>query len=182
MRSFPVPVLAHLLLAVCAGAQDLSIELDGDNILGNGPDTLIVSPFSSVPIDVHVTGLSVIVISANFTLSHSGPATWNPYSHATGWTTQPDQHYGGNDWLIQATDFAFQGLYPPFLHGTAHYTFDGPVGLVTVSIVEPTGWLGSQFITNYFVNNIGLTFGIDSEDPPTATEESSWGAVKQLFR
>ncbi len=177
MRSLLVLIPALLLYATAANAQ-YSIELDGDGVLGNGPDYVFALAANAVSVDAYVTGQASQVYSANFTLRHLGPGTWNSYTHATGWTTTPDQNQGGNDWLVQATDFGFLGLVPPFLHGTAHYTFDGPFGIVAVSIEQPNGWFDSSFTTGPFGNNTGLIFG----HIVFSTEESSWGAVKELFR
>lgn len=168
---------ALLMFAGVASAQ-YSVELDQNATLGDGPDFAAAVPAGAVAIDAWITGQASFVYSGNFTLSHAGPATWNPYTHATGWTTTPDQNQGGNDWLVQATDFGFGGLVPPFLHGTANYTYDGPVGIVTVSVVQPNGWFDSSFTSGPFTNNTGASFGIGV----TATEETSWGAVKDLFR
>ncbi|NNE08370.1 MAG: hypothetical protein HKN20_07385 [Gemmatimonadetes bacterium] len=171
---------ALLMFAGMASAQ-YSVELDLDATLGNGPDFAAAVPAGAVAIDAWITGpgSGANCISANFTLSHVGPATYNVgYAHATGWTASPDQNQGGNDWLIQATDFSFAGAIPPFLHGTASYTYDGPVGIATVSIVQPNGWSDLNFATGPFTGSTGASFGIGL----TATEETSWGAVKDLFR
>ncbi len=169
-----------ILFSTGAGAQ-YSIEMDGDGILGNGPDFVTTAPGDTVFIDFYVAGQASAVYSANFTIKWSGPAWWNGYTHATDWTTP-----GVTDmpqWpLIQATDYTLTGLIPPFLHGTARYTYIGPVNDVTVSIITPNGWFDSSYTSGVFTNNTGLTFGIGIEDPPTSTEESSWSDVKQLFR
>ncbi len=179
MKSILALSIATILPSTAVSAQ-YSIEMDGDGILGNGPDYVAAAPSSTVPIDVYVTGQASAVYSANFTIHWIGPGSWIPYAHATGWTTSPDQ---GTWWpLIQATDFTFTGLVPPFLHGTARFTYDGPVNLVTVSIIAPNGWFDSSYTSGVFTNNTGITFGIGIDDPPTATEESSWSDIKEMFR
>lgn len=172
-------MIVLFLSAGYAVSGDFHLELDGTGVLGDGPDFVLVLP-GPVSVDAWVTGGGGLhAFSANFTLSHAGPATWNPYSHATGWTTTPDFNLGGNDWLVQATDFSFvAGLVPPFLHGTVNYTYNGPNGVVAVSVVQPNGVLDSSFNSGPFTGNVHLTFG----DLGNATEKSSWGEVKELFR
>ncbi len=172
-------VSMSILLAGLAFGQ--GVELDTDGALGTGPDTLAASSGEAVLIDAWVSHpANGPIFSANFTLSHDGPASWNPYSHATGWTTEPDLMFGPNEWLVQATDFEFVGLVPPFLHGTASYDYDGPSGFVTVTIVQPNGCFTSNFTDCIFQNNVGTVFGHPEETTPI--EISNWGAVKELFR
>lgn len=172
---------ALLMFAGVASAQ-YNVELDLDATLGNGPDFLATAP-GPVAVDVWITGgAGLNVLSANLTLSHTGPGSWVGYAYdaATGGVggTPPADQGGGTAWLVQWTDFNFVGLLPPFIHGVASYNYNGPTGLVNVTVIQPQGWFDGAFLSGPFTGNTDASFGT----VVTATEETSWGAVKDLFR
>ncbi len=176
-------VLVSALFPGFAAAQ-LSVELDLDGVVGNGPDVNCADVSDYINVDIWITGTPLSLLSASVSIcNNDGSLEFQGYQDAIGspWTITPPQF--GPCLVIQATDFTFSAPKTvPFLYGTAtyHAAADGTLGELTVDD-NNSGWFSANGGgTGFFTNNIGVLFLIGGCD--TATEESSWGAVKGLFR
>ncbi len=168
------------LFAGIALAQP-TIELDLDNVLGNGPDVAVAIVSDYITVDVWVVGSAPSnLISANVTLCNlDGSLEFQGYAYAVAWTNTAPQ-VNPPCVLLQSTDFAFVGLAIPFLHGTAtyHAAVDNSLDDLTID-GNQSGWFSYYGGTGLFnTGNVGGSVQIGG----SATEESSWGAVKGLFR
>ncbi len=173
-----LPALLALTLSFeAAGAAGPYIELDLDGTLGNGPDHQIAQIGDTIQVDAwvmpavpltgyHAVGFVIRGINASL-LS---------YAYKLLWTNQPIEDLGDGGWYVLSVTFDFVVYLPPLLHGSARFLYHGP-GPGRVVISEPTFWFSYDFETGLFTNNIPARFG-----PTTATEESSWSLVKELFR
>ena len=168
------------LCAIFAGfVAAQTIELDLDAVQGNGPDVVPAAVSDYINVDVWIMGNGGL-FSANFTLCNlEGDLEFQGYAPANPWTntapvvTPPCA-------LMQATDFSFGSpLALPFLHGTAtyHAVVDHSFGNLTIDLAQ-SGFFTTMGASGSFSGFVGASVQIGS----AATEQTNWGAVKDLFR
>ncbi len=168
------------LCAIFAGfVAAQTIELDLDGTPGNGPDVVPAAVSDYINVDVYINGTGML-FSANFTICNlDGSLEFQGYAYNTPWTNTPPV-VTPPCVLIQATDFTFGSpLAMPFLHGTAtyHAAVDASLDDLTIDLAN-SGWFNDQFLSGAFSDFVGGSVQIGS----SATEQTNWGAVKDLFR
>lgn len=183
MKKALAVALMGALFAGFAMAQPYFIELDLDAVTGNGPDLGAAETSDYVDISCWVMGAGAAnLISANYTLCNAdGFLEFQGYAGATGWNHTAPQAAGPGCYLVQATDFALVGLPAPFLHGVATFHVAGNHAFADV-YPDPDpgsgGWSDLNFAVGSFEPGVGCGIQIGG----SATEQSNWGAVKELFR
>ena len=171
-------LVAMLAVASFVSAQTVA-ELDLDGVYGNGPDYIIAEVSDYILVDVYISApfgiLSFGVDIANYdgSLEYQGCT----YSVPSGWTATPP--VPGPKITVQATDFTFNNpiVVYPYKVATVEYhaAVDGSIDDLAIVL---HGWFNTQMLSGVFDEVIGGTVQIGS----AGAEESSWGAVKGLFR
>jgi len=174
-----------LFLSGAALAQDLAVELDLDGTTGNGPDTVLVDPGDSVQVDVWVVydnepGYEnwlyfYIYLTDNGLLDLLGADMVIPPPWETAYVTE-----NGDTVLVSAWDPAFPfGADPPLRVFSVHFGALQGSGVALLDVdLERSLW--SYWETpERFVRYVGSVVVIGE---PTSAKQSSWGAVKGLFR
>ena len=185
-RMLPMAVVltSCVLLPAAAWAQPFSVEIDLDNSVGNGPDLVCYSVSDYVTADIWITGQGAGILSLGVTIcNYYGSLEFQGASYAIPvppWTETPPSLQGPCV-LMQATDFTFtQPILAPFLFATTtwHAAVDNIVDDLDIDAAQ-SGYLDTSFNSGMFTNNVGGTVAIGVH---AATEETSWGSVKSLFR
>ncbi len=183
VKTITVALLGSLFAGFAVAQFELSVELDLDGVVGNGPDVIAANMSDYISVDVWIIGdpTSVSYVGVTF-CNLDGSLEFQGYSDAigSGWTITPPQ-VTGSCVLVQATDFSFSApKIAPFLHGTAtyHAAVDASIDDLTID-ARQSGWF-TAFGPYLFSDNVGAVVIVSGE--PAATEESSWGGVKGLFR
>ncbi len=163
-------------------SADMIVELDLDGQLGNGPDTIAVSPGDSIAVDVWIKGdqFGGFFWSFGCYLIDSGvldlidaevfPLTWTPLP------------------ITETGDTVFVSAWDPWLSGVPGPTLQA--ASVTYEVAAESGFgilktdLSRSFYMIYgftatFDDYVGAHVTIQGT---TGIEESSWGDIKQLFR
>jgi hypothetical protein len=183
LMRYALPFLT-LLTAVPALAQiDLAVELDLDGTIGNGPDTVYIDPGDSVLVDVWVVevggpwytwwnffGIYIVdnglldSLKAEMVL----PPNWDGISYEHGDTL-----------YVFAVDLAFLSdpSPPTRVYALAYGAFQGSGAAFLDVDLDRSFWGPFEFYP--FVGYVGAVVVIGE---PTRAEQSSWGAVKRLFR
>ncbi len=157
------------------------VELDLDATLGNGPDNVSAAISDYVSVECWVFGDAINLISANFQVCNpDGCLEFQGWTDATGWGINSAIDKLNGCYEYGATDLNAVGLASPFLLGTAVYhAASHCIGQLIVDEDPATnGWMNQQFVTGAFDMNTNASVTIGG----TATEQSNWGAVKELFR
>ncbi len=163
------------------GHSEYVAELDVDGQLGNGPDTVSVGVGQEIWTSVWLHGpqglfgFEVVVCNPDHSLQYAS-ATYNvPES----WTMPPGwPPYGCGD--LWAIDFTFsQPIALSWKIGEVRFVaaLDQSLAILNV-ILEESGWLSTGYATGHVDDYVGAVVQVGS----TATDESSWGAIKTLFR
>lgn len=172
-------VLAAALLATASFAFGQLCELDLDGVVGNGPDFIVAEVSDYILVDVYMTvgpmTQSVGCNIGNFdgSLEYQGTEyflpSWGVVAPAPGEVL-----------AIQGTDWSMAALIDMSApYKVATLTFHAAVDCsVDDLVVIDGGGFDAMNGTVNFTELVGCTVQIGT----SATEESSWGAVKGLFR
>lgn len=172
-------VVAMLAFAVAAHGQ-YSVELDLNGTPGDGPDYVVAAVSDYITGDLWIHGpvalfsFGVIICNYDGSLEFQGAA----YATPAGWTNAPVAP--GECVTVQATDFNFATpLVLPYMVATLtfHAAVDQSIDDITFG---DAGWLDINFMSGVMDNQGTLAGTVQIGE--TSTEESSWGAVKGLFR
>ena len=182
MRKAFVVVAFALLIASTAFAHRVVLDNDGDPY--NGPDVIVGEVSDEVVLNVYFVvdpPISIVGFGAQFcNYDFSLEAVAHAYNAVPfpGWNLTPMTFWAPNCWLLQGF-----GSGPVALDGvvlvatvTIHLAEDCTVDLLEWDPMN-TSWL-TPLYTPVLPEMIGAEFVIGG----TGTEESSWGAVKDLFR
>lgn len=172
-------VIAAMMLFASVAYGQFYVELDDDGVLGEPMEEnfdCVASTYYDLEVWIfgpeQLFSFGVILCNMDMSLEFQG-FVYN----VGGWT--PVEVQPGECITIQATDFSFTNpMTLPSMVGvvTYHYAVDGSVDDITL---DPSGVLTVGF-TSPLYDNVGAV--LKRFYPPAATEESSWGAVKGLFR
>lgn len=176
--------LIGAMLAGSALGQPYYIELDLDNVQGNGPDVGSIGFNDLIEVDCWIMGNTVgwnQIIHAQITICNPDESLeLVEYVNQTGFNSPPPVDVGDGCYLFSSTSFDM-GLTAPYLYGflTFQANSDNTVAAI-LSDIDPTAslWMGTNFNTGYFEPGVGANLMIGN----TAIESSSWGTVKKLFQ
>ncbi|MFH1276820.1 MAG: hypothetical protein ABIK65_00345 [Candidatus Eisenbacteria bacterium] len=182
MRAWILPsVLLVMCLAPSLPAEEYSVELDLDGVIGNGPDIESALVSDLVYVDVWVFGpgplfaVGLTICNLDGALEYEGAAGNLP----PGWIMTPLLP-PGICFDIGAIDISFTSpVALPWLFFTVtyHAAVDDAYGHIIVDL-EQSGWMDSGFQSGVFSDFVGAGVRIGA----TSTDRSSWGSVKSLFR
>ncbi|MFH1278387.1 MAG: hypothetical protein ABIK65_08410 [Candidatus Eisenbacteria bacterium] len=176
-------VVAMLAFAAVAHAQ-YTVELDLNGVQGDGPDFIEVMVSDYVTGDLWIYGPNMLFSWGCIVCNFDGSLEFQGFVYSTpaGWTNAAVQVGADGCITVQATDFSFTAPMPlPWLVGT--FTFHAAVDQSIDDITfGDAGWLDINFISGVMDNANTLAGTVKIGDIPQSTEESSWGAVKGLFR
>jgi len=186
MRQLRGAVAAVLLLAFAASAQ-YSVEADLNGVVGDlQPDYIVTTVGQEVPVDIWFFGPNCIIVFGaylcNPELSLEYAAT-QFFSPGGGWyfpqVAPPD---AAGCILMQGQDFSSVLMCFPYKVAKVTYLAATDQSIADLRLGEPSAVLTlSSFQTVYFANEGEILARIQIGDV-TATEATSWGSVKALFR
>ena len=189
-RFFLVLLLSGILTSLIS-AEPISLELDFDGILGNGPDMVNAQPGDTLAVDVWFSGTWNLLLDIQIGLctnptvlylSGFGYADVSPYS-----CSQPDDK-GDGCWTMRAIYFSTISLSSPCWYGRAYYAVasDNSCSWITIdpALSYYTDLVGPTGTTGLFENNTpaGVLVNTAEDCFTTGTQESNWGEIKTLFR
>jgi hypothetical protein len=156
------------------------VELDLDDLVGNGPDTVSVGFADDLWVDVWLHGpealvcFGVTVCNFDAHLTYSGLS----YNLPESWSEVVDGFPTPGCYVMAATDFGLiQPLSLPWMVGTMHFVAAEDRSLGVLSGAE-TGWSSIGGGSGSFDSYVGAVVQIGS----TGAEDSTWGSIKRLFR
>lgn len=173
-----IPIVAVLLTNGGQSFGQTYVELDGDGILGNGPDVVFAAPGDTIRVDVylHHTGDGVLCyVEIPLCTACAAADSLHFWTLWASWSVPGDsclQLVGSDvgslcDTAVDMPIFFASAWYiaeecpcEVLVDDAESYWHDGAMGEGTFSGSVPIWLCGEQ----------------------TATEEGSWGAVKELFR
>ena len=172
-------VAAVLAFATAASAQ-YTVELDLNGVVGDGPDVVEAEVSDYIDVDVWMHGPAMVLSMGADICNYDGSLEFQGYTSnsPSGWTDNTVTANYPPCLTVQMTDFGFMAPVPlPYMMGTL--TFHAAVDHSTDDLVVISGgWFSEGFGSGACDVLIGGTVIIGG----SATEESSWGAVKGLFR
>ena len=171
-------LVATMVFATMAYGQTGECDLDG--VFGNGPDVVSAEVSDYIAVNLMIQHPTML-FSWGITFSNpDGSLEFQgcEYFVPAVWTAVPCQP--GDPVTAQATDFTFTAPLDVSVPTTVCVvTFHAAVDCsMDEIIVLESGWLDVNFISGVFDPFTPCTVVIGG----TGTEESSWGAVKDLFR
>jgi hypothetical protein len=176
-------VVAMLAFAAAAHAQ-FTVELDLNGVQGDGPDLIEAMVSDYVTGDVWVYGPDALFSFGVILCNYDGSLEFQGFVYNTpaGWTNTPPNVGPDGCVTIQATDFNFATpMVLPAMVGTV--TFHAAVDMSIDDITfGDCGYFTVAFLSGVMDNSGTLAGTVLIGDQGTSTEESSWGAVKGLFR
>lgn len=175
-------VVAMLAFAVAAHAQ-FTVELDLDGTTGNGPDYVNVFVSDYVTGDLWIYGPASLFSFGAIVCNFDGSLEFQGFAYVTpGWTETPPAVGADGCITVQATDFNFATPLPlPAMVGT--FTFHAAVDMSIDDITfGDCGYFTNTFASGVMDNSGTLAGTVQIGEQGNSTEESSWGAVKGLFR
>jgi hypothetical protein len=168
------------LFVPCASGQTY-VELDGDGILGNGPDIVGGAVGDTVLIDVYLHHnvtqgrlcYAWVPLCANQAVSLSTEFWTGPW---VNYAVPMDTCLGlyGSD----VPNFCDNQIDSPVRFASVKYVIEGCPGSVHVEDSD-SEWIDSVFDAGVFSGSIPVWLCAET---PTETSESSWGSIKELFR
>ncbi|MBM3319791.1 MAG: hypothetical protein FJY73_03840 [Candidatus Eisenbacteria bacterium] len=180
-RKMCVVVIGLVLLSAVSARAQYTVELDLDDHLGNGPDTVCVEVGEDVWADVWIHGpealwhFGVWLCNLDRCLQFRGWYCNLPPS----WTIVPPPPWGECE-LVQGVDLTIppQPISLPWMVCRVRYlaAVDQCIADLTIGAGSGVGIVGGE--TVYFNSWVDAAVRIGA----TSVEESSWGAIKSLFR
>ena len=176
MKRAMVAAAVVMLFATAASAQFMA-ELDLDGVVGNGPDFIETMVSDYISVDIWVHGPAMLFSFGMTICNYDGSLEYQGIAYNVGtWT--PVEPVPGYCFDVQATDFSFANpMTLPAMVATVtfHAAIDSSIDDI---IILTGGYLSTGFLSGQFDVVIGGTVWIGT----SSTEETSWGAVKGLFR
>jgi len=172
------------LLAWRTAGADMLVELDVDSQVGNGPDTIVVTPEDSVVTDVWIVGddwgpsvfwyFGIYVVD-NGALDFLGGEILLP----PPWQSDPIAE-SGDTVFVWAYDLTLQGDPGPALKvARLLYRTANEEGIGTLGVDLAESFYMLYFATWRFTSYVGAQVVIEGT---TGTDRTTWGAIKTLFR
>jgi hypothetical protein len=177
---------AAVLLMAGASFAGLSVEVDLDGQLGNGPDFITVAPSDYIQANIWIIGdapccwvFGMFLCNYDHSLEFQGFVFNDP---GGGWGSPPVQPPTPEGCItLQGQNFDFDiPMCWPWMIGTVTYHAAVEHSLDELFLGEGSGVLTVSFTTVSFDNNGTVVARIQIGD--TGVEETNWGAVKNLFR
>lgn len=180
-RSLLLVSVLFATLAPGTSAQPYTVELDLDGQVGNGPDHMGAGVSDYIDVNVWIMGSGAPLFSSYFMLCNlDGSLEFQGFTSMIPppWTHTPPQT-GTVCFQMQDTDFTYSApIAVPFQQGvvTYHCAVNGSLGDITID-TSASGWFTSGFESGFYqAINASVQIG------GTATEQTVWGSVKELFR
>jgi hypothetical protein len=179
-------LIAVGLLWLHAGAAKggpFVVELDGDGIIGNAPDTLFAEVEDQIPVSLWIVGFApenpgilgfriAVCTDTAFVDFEEGV-----YTLGATWGTTPVVAEGACA-IFDGVSY-YEPEYWQFQVGVATYRAVAPAGIASVIVdTEESEYLDGEAVVGQFAAAYALYVQIAS----TAAWNSSWGDVKRLFR
>ena len=175
-------VVAMLAFAAAAHAQ-FTVELDLNGVQGDGPDFVNAVVSDYITGDLWVYGPEGLFSFGVILCNYDGSLEFQGFEYITpdGWTETAPSVGPDGCVTLQATDFNFANCMAlPAMIGTVtfHAAVDESIDDITFG---DCGYFTCSFLSGV-MDNSGTLAGTVQIGTIVSTEESSWGAVKGLFR
>ncbi|MFH1314069.1 MAG: hypothetical protein ABIJ00_12700 [Candidatus Eisenbacteria bacterium] len=175
-------ILGGLCMAFSTMASEPYVELDFDEIVGNGPDHIEVEVNSYVLVDIWLLGnphdgglfvYSVTFCNYDRSLEFQG---CEYFLLGPGWVGVPPTP--GDCIIVQGADLQFADCMAlPYLCATVTYR-----AVEDNSMAEVVGLTGGYDTCGWIGDLWSEIIGGTVQTGPTGTEESTWGMIKTMFR
>lgn len=171
-------ILGLIFVSTISTHAQYTLVVDGDGVIGNGPDTLIVSGRDTLDAQLWVLGTrQTDVLGVDFTVCRPSNVLLEQYSDSIGgaWTISPPVIQADSCDVFSAFDFTFADLRTVPIHvGTASYVAPQDfTGGVLIGSIELSGFFDTQLEPS-IVASIPLVLN--------AAENTSWTELKARWR
>ena len=174
-----VNLLLIITISKPAIGFDYGVELDLDNTLSNGPDTISASVGDTVSVDIWLTGSGINLFSFVICVCHLDGSLEFQEAIVDPPGFIPDPVTVASSCVTVGAKNYDVGVPPPFFVGTLtyHATVDNSFGELIID-EESSHWDNILFETGQFEEIVEAFIQVGT----TGTETSAWGVVKRMFR